>query len=197
VEEEQFRIEEGASVRQGQELFYFPDLTKMEVVALLNETVVSRVRGGMPARIRFEGTVELAYVGRVESVESLPKRTYNDVPYYPCRITLEAAPPGLLPGKSAEVEIQVGRCYDSLAIPCEAVSLDQDRSICWVIGPSGLERREITPGGSNSNLIEVADGLREGEVVVLSPISVLDGLADGTEPAAPDHLKTDALSLSP
>ena len=47
-------IEPGASVRQGQELFYFPDLSKIEVVAMLNESVVDRVRSGMSARVRFE-----------------------------------------------------------------------------------------------------------------------------------------------
>jgi HlyD family secretion protein len=194
VEEEQARIEEGASVRQGQELFYFPDLTKMQVVALLNETVVNRVRRGMPARVRFEGTLEWACAGHVESVESLPARSFNDVPYYPCRITLEAPPPGLLPNKSAEVEIQIGRCCDSLAIPSEAVSLDQDRSICCVIGPSGPERREFTPGGSSTELIEVTDGLKEGEILLLNPISVLHGLAGIAVQAGSDRSKTDELS---
>jgi HlyD family secretion protein len=193
-EEERLRIEPGASVRQGQELFYFPDLTKMEVVAMLNETVVGRVRGGMPARDRFEGSREGACEGRVESVESLPRWSYNDVRYYPCRIALEVTPPGLLPDKSAEVEIQVGRCRDSLAIPSEAVSVDHDRSICYVIGPSGPERREITPGGSTPDLIEVADGLKEGEIVVLSPKRVLDGPAGQADPASPDQPETDALA---
>ena len=168
-EDERTRIEPGAPVRQGQELFYFPDLSKMEVVAMLNETVVDRVRSGMPARVRFEGLREAALEGHVESVESLPRRSFSDVPYYPCRIALEVTPSGLLPGMSAEVEVQVGRCRDVLAVPSEAVSVDHDRKVCYVIGPSGLERREITPGGSTPDLIEVTDGLKEGESVVLNP----------------------------
>jgi HlyD family secretion protein len=193
-EEERYRIELGASVRQGQELFYFPDLTKMEVVAMLNETVVVRVRAGMPARVRVEGSPEVACEGHVESVESLPKRSYNDVPYYPCRIKLDAIPPGLLPGKSAEVEIEVGRCRDVLAIPSEAVEVDSDRHLCYVIEPSGLELREITPGGSTAELIEVASGLKEGEAVVLNPTQVLDGTAGRADPASPDQPETNALA---
>jgi HlyD family secretion protein len=191
-EQERLQIEPGASVRQGQELFYFPDLSKMEVVAMLNETVVGRIRGGMPARVRFEGSREGDCDGHVESVESLPKWGYSDVPYYPCRIKLEVTPPGLLPGKTAEVEIQVGRCHDSLAIPSEAVSVDQDRTICYVIGPSGPERREITPGGSAPDLIEVADGLEEGESVVLNPTGVLSGSASRADTADPDQLESAA-----
>ena len=192
-EEERLRIEPGASVRQGQELFYFPDLSKMEVVAMLNETVVVRVRGGMPARVRFVDAPDVAWQGHVESVESIPKRGYDDVPRYPCRVALEAIPPGLLPGKSAEVEIQVGRCRDVLSIPSEAVDIDHDRGICWVVGPSGLERREITPGESTPGPIEVTEGLEEGEVVVLNPKTWLDGTAGRTDPGAiPDPPETGA-----
>jgi HlyD family secretion protein len=154
---------------------------------MLNETVVGRVRDGMPARVRFEGSREVACEGHVESVESLPRRSYNDVPYYPCRITLDVIPPGLLPGKTAEVEIDVGRCRDVLAIPSEAVEVDFDRHLCYVIGPSGLELREITPGGSTADLIEVASGLKEGESVVLNPTRVLDGTAGRADPASPDQ----------
>jgi HlyD family secretion protein len=196
-EDERLRIEPGASVRQGQELFYFPDLTKMEVVALLNETVVARVRDGMPARVRFEGSPEVVWKGRVESVESLPRKSlYNEVANYPCRITLESMPTGLLPAMSAEVEVQVGRCHDVLAIPGGAVSLDDDRNICYVIGPSGLERREITPGGSTPDLIEVADGLKEGESVVLNPTRVLDGSASQADSAAPHQPETAAFAAA-
>ncbi len=168
-------IEPGASVIQGQELFYFPDLSKMEVVTMLNETVVDRVRPAMPARVRFEGFrggEDLE--GHVDSVDSLPRRSFNDVSNYPCRVVLDRVPSGLLPGISAKVEVHLGRCHDVLAIPSEAVSVDQDRNICYVIGPSGLERRQITPGRFTTNLIEVVDGLKEEESVVLNPTRVLD-----------------------
>jgi HlyD family secretion protein len=185
-------IEPGASVRQSQALFYFPDLSKMEVVAMLNQAVVGRVRGGMPALVRFEGSREGACEGHVHSVESLPRRSYTDVPYYPCRITLDVIPPGLLPGMSAEVEIQLGLCRDVLAIPSEAVDVDYDRNICYVIGPSGLERREITPGRSTASLVEVTDGLKEGEQIVLNPTRMFDRSPRRTDSASRDEPETAA-----
>jgi HlyD family secretion protein len=194
-EAERLMIEQGASVRQGQELFYFPDLSKMEVVAMLNETDVDRVRGGMLALVRFEGLLgEEPLQGHVEAVESLPRRSFNDVPYYPCRIKLEVTPSGLLPGKSAVVEVQVGRCRDVLAIDTEAVMVDNDRKVCYVIGQSGLEWREITLGGSTPDLIEVTDGLNEGEHIVLNPTRVFDRAAGQAAPASPDEFETAALA---
>ncbi len=187
-------IELGATVRQGQELFYFPDLSKMEVVAMLNEAVVDRVRSGLLARVRFEGSRETAYDGRVLSVDVLPRRSANDVPYYPCRIALETTPPGLLPGMSAEVEVQVGRRRDVLAVPGEAVSVDHNRNVCYVIGPSGLLRREITTGKSTPEVIEVTDGLKEGDSVVLDPARVFDRFAWPADAEGPAQNDTAALA---
>jgi HlyD family secretion protein len=194
---ERLMIEPGASVRQGQELFYFPDLTKMEVVAMLNETVVGSVHGGIAAMVSFEGSGGEVFGGRVESVESLPRRSYNDVPYYPCRISLETIPAGLLPGKSAEVEIQVGRCCDVLAVPSEAVSSYHDRKVCYVIGSSGLEPREISAGASTPDLIEVTHGLKEGESVVLNPAQLFGGSALRAESASRDQHDVAALAVLP
>jgi HlyD family secretion protein len=161
-------IEVGQPVRQNQELFYLPDLSKMQVAAMLHDTVVDRVRPGMPARVRFEGKSGTDLAGHVDLVEALPRRSFNDVPYYACMITLDVIPTGLLPGMSAEVEVQAGRCRDVLVVPTEAVSIDHDRKFCYVIGPSGLERREITPGWFTPDLVEVTEGLKEGEFVALN-----------------------------
>jgi HlyD family secretion protein len=196
-EDERVVIEPGASVYQGQELFYFPDLTKMEVLALLCESAVGRVRAGMPARIRFEGSPEQAWEGRVESVESLPKRTRNDVPYYPCRVALMAAPSGLLPSKSAEVEIELEPSRNMLAIPTEAVSIDRGRHVCYVLGPVGPQRREITLGETTTELIEVTDGVREDELVVLNPTRMFGRPAPGADRAGRNQTQTTPLASLP
>jgi HlyD family secretion protein len=190
-------IEVGAPVRQNQELFYLPDLSKMQVAAMLHDTVVDRVRPGMPARVRFEGRQGTDLAGHVDLVEALPRRSFNDVPYYACLITLDVIPPGLLPGMTAEVEIQAGRCRDVLAVPTEAVSLDHDREVCYVIGPSGLERREITAGWFTPDLVEVTDGLNEGEFVALNKPQDLDGTPWLADSVGVDQPESPALAALP
>jgi HlyD family secretion protein len=195
---ERYRIEPGVSVYQGQELFYFPDLTKLEIMVMLNQSAVGQVRRGMPAQVRVEGLErEEPLQGHVESVESLPRRSYNEVAYYPCRVALDEIPPGLVLGMSAEVEILVGRRRDVLTIPREAVDVDTDGSICYVVGPAGLQRREISPGGSSHELIEVTDGLKEGESVVLNPKRIFERSARRTGPASENDSESDGLAALP
>jgi HlyD family secretion protein len=197
TEDQRPPIEQGASVYQGQELFYFPDLSRMEVMVMLGESVVGRIRDGIPARVRFEGSRDLACEGRVESVEDLPKRNRSDVPFYQCRVSLEVTPSGLLPGKSAEVEFQVGRCRDVLAIPSQGVSIDHGRHICYVVRRSGLERREITLGGTTADLVEVTDGLHEHEQIVLKPNRVVEQPAWHADPATRSEPETAPLAAIP
>jgi multidrug efflux pump subunit AcrA (membrane-fusion protein) len=95
---------------------------------------------------------------------------------------------------SAKVEVQLGHRHDVLAIPTGAVSVDHDRNVCYVLGPSGPVRREITPGASNPDLIEVVEGLREGESVVLNPNEALAGPDSRSDSASPDQRETDAFA---
>ncbi len=82
--------------------------------------------------------------------------------YFVATIKLDNFPTGLLPGMSAEVEIDLDRTRDVLAVPLEAVASEQGRDVCYVAGLDGLERRRITLGRSNRNLLEVTQGLSRG-----------------------------------
>ena len=48
-------IEPGMSVRQRQQLFFLPDLSEMEVVAMIHESIVDQVTPSMRAHVQVEG----------------------------------------------------------------------------------------------------------------------------------------------
>ncbi len=77
-------------VRQNQKLFYLPDLNDMEVVALLNESVVNQVRDGMRALVQVEGIPNRSLQGRVTKVAQLPLSDWrSDVRYFEGIVKLE------------------------------------------------------------------------------------------------------------
>lgn len=171
------KIELGAIVHQRMDLFYLPDLTQMEVQAIIHETVVRQVRGGMPARIRVEGLPGYVLEGHVLKVAPLPmetrrSRTDENVKNYLGRIRLDSVPRGVLPGMSAEVEVVTDLRRDALTIPPEALTFEDGREVCYVASSEGLERREVKVGRSTPDLLEVTEGLAEGDEVVLNPKSL-------------------------
>lgn len=164
-------IEPGTTVHLRQKLFYLPDLGRMEVTTLLHESIVEQVEPGQRARVRVEGLPDHQLEGHVVSIARLPSRNwYNDVPYFVSHVQLDTVPEGLRPGMSAEVEIQTLRRDHALAIPPEALAVEQGHDVCYVAHEGGIERREIKTGHATRELLEVIGGLEEGEMVVLDPV---------------------------
>ncbi|SIO61671.1 HlyD family secretion protein [Singulisphaera sp. GP187] len=170
------RIWEGASIRQRQRMFYLPDLDRMEVQAMVHETVVDRVDVGMPARVRFEALPGRSAEGIVTSVARLPLFDQNsgagDVKYYIALVRLETIPSGLRPGMSAEIEIITSKIPEVLVLPPVAITVEKGQEVCYVIGDGGIERREVKVGQRNAVYTQVLEGLEEGEKIVLEPSDV-------------------------
>ena len=164
------KIEEGMVVHQKQDLFYLPNLTKMLAMAMVHESVASRVQPGMKAWVRIEGLPGQVLKGHVTSVAQLPTQNYlNDVRYFYTEVVLDTIPPGLRPGMTAEVEIATQSRQEVLSIPIEALAIEEGEDVCYVVSEDGIERREIGVGQSTAGLLEVTAGLDEGEQVVLYP----------------------------
>src|SRR5262249_435642 len=173
----------GESVREGQVLMTIPDLTRFQVVTKVHEAQVSRIR---PVQGRFgTGTAKQAKVmvdpfpdkvlrGHVQSVAfkaETPSFLSEDVKVYPTTIVLAEDPkmPALKPGMSAAVSILVEARKDVLRIPVQAVVGLRGKRVCYVKRDESFVQRELLLGVSNDTYVEVKEGLKEGEQVVLNP----------------------------
>jgi HlyD family secretion protein len=186
-------IEPGLPVRQRQTLFYLPDLNSMEVVTMLHESIVDEVRPDMRAQVQVEGLGNRRIQGRVTSVA--PVSTFNwrtDVTYFAGIVKLESVPGGLKPGMTAEVELAMPQRLNVLAVPSEAIRIENGHDICVVVHDEGLERREVRLGQVTRDLAEVTDGLAEGEQVVLNPS--LDEVEQEIPPARPELTSSETAS---
>jgi HlyD family secretion protein len=179
-------IEAGIRVHQKQRLFFLPDLSRMEVEALLHESVVHQVQPGMTAKVRVEGLSDRVLEGHVTKVAQLATpNLFNDVRYFTAIVKLDAFPKGLRPGMSAEVEIFTDRRPGALTIPAEALAVEHGHEVCYVYVARGesLERRPVKVGRSTRDVLEVTEGLAVGEEVVLDPAGMdPDAVAAVTTP---------------
>jgi HlyD family secretion protein len=181
------RIEPGAYVFNHMILFYLPDLSQLEVQAEVHESMIQRVRPGQPAKVRVGGLPRQTLDGHVKSVEPLPRearnwKTSREVRNFQATIAIHSAPPGVLPGMSAEVEIAGEIRPNALVVPSTAVATEGGQDVVYMPGPTSLERRvvEVVPG--DSQYVEVRSGLAAGEEVILDPTTIdpVDTLAART-----------------
>jgi HlyD family secretion protein len=168
------RVYLGAPVRERMPLFTLPDLSKMEVQVMLHETVVDRVRPGMAARIEIEALPRRPIHGRVESINPMPLSdqnpdTANQIAYFIAHVRLDEVPPGLRPSMTAATTILCGARRGVLTLPMIAIAVEDGHRVCYVPREDRLERRPVKAAPASHDLVEITEGLDDGEQVVLDP----------------------------
>uniref|UniRef100_UPI003566DD14 efflux RND transporter periplasmic adaptor subunit n=1 Tax=Stieleria sp. TaxID=2795976 RepID=UPI003566DD14 len=166
-------IAEGATVHKDQVLMLMPNLSKMQVKVGVHESVVDRIEPGMDATVSLPDLEMDATVYSVASVAQPTGWWTGNIVKYDCIIQLPSIA-GLKPGMSAEVEVVMADYQDVLTVPVSAVLETETETLCWVMVDGKPQRRVITLGDSNDVFIIVEEGLREGEEVVLNPLSFVD-----------------------
>lgn len=169
-------IEEGASVRERQAIINLPDLDQMKIRARIHESRISRVMIGQPVEIEVDAIPEDEYRGVLSSVSSVPlpgSWPNTDLKEYEADIEIRDVTDKirkLKPGMTAQIRVVVDdREEDVLQIPVQTVVSFSGYYFAYVATEDGAERRELTPGDSNDEYMEIKDGIKEGEMVIMSP----------------------------
>ena len=115
------------------------------------------------------------YTGTVTHIDTVAQ---NDSVH--AEVTLDNAE-GIIPGISAELEIETYNNPSCLTIPIESVKTDRTGDYCYVLkqnddGTYRPEKTYITVGNSSLTSMEVLDGIAEGELVVTNPPSSIDSI---------------------
>ena len=174
---ENVMIDVGVGVRERQAIINLPDLDSMKVNARIHESRISMVRPGMSVIIKVDAYPDEIFHGEVDSVASVPSSTggfgsttkeYDAV----IRITDESEKVNKLrPGLTATTEIMVERRDGVLQIPVQANITIGAKQFVFVATGKKVDLRTIKVGKTNSNFIEILDGLDEGDLVVMNPHS--------------------------
>lgn len=169
-------IEEGATVRERQRIFSLPDLDKMRVNTKVHESMVDRVTRGLKARIRVDAFANRPLTGTVTNVNPLPDATSffsSDIKVYTTMVTIDNGFSELRPGMTAQVEILVTQLDNVLSVPVQAILEFKNKDYVYVRQGDEFARREIKLGVSNDKLVEVKEGINEGDEVALNPVALM------------------------
>jgi len=164
-------IEEGASVRERQEIIHLPDLSSMVAELKVHESVIEQIRPGQKAIITVDALPDVRLQGTVKEVANLPdpQRWLQDVKVYTTRVAIEGTHPSLRPGMSCRADITIAELEDALYVPVQAVTARGEQKVCYVQTPSGPQVRAVQVGLFDDKFVEIRSGLREGEPVLLNP----------------------------
>lgn len=170
-------ITEGAQVRERQAIINLPDITQMKVDCRIHESQIAAVRRGLPVRIRIEAFPDRPFNGTVTEVSSVPitgRWPNMDLREYDTEIKLTddvEILKTLRPGLTAQVEILVDNREDVLQVPVQSLVSSGGKHFAFVLTEDGPQQRDLAVGQSNQTHVEVKEGIKPGERVVMNPRS--------------------------
>ena len=161
----------GARAMAGEPLFKIADLSRVWIIAEVYEQDIGLIEPGQGAQASFDAYPGRSFEGRVEFIYPTLNPTTRTA-----RVRIELPnPKGLLkPMMYARLEIAAG-ARRALAVPRSAVLESGRRTLVLVDRSEGrFEPRPVTPGIRGEERIEILDGVREGERVVVSANFLID-----------------------
>lgn len=127
-------------------LLRLDDLTDCYIELSLEQQTALRIRRGQPVKISFEDLRGEVLSGTVDAI--FPREDE-----FLAHVRVKGLKPGILPGMTADVSIEVGQTKNALMIPLSAVS----HNMVTVKNGRKWERRQVKLGLISANWAEVLD----------------------------------------
>ena len=161
-------VTQGEVVNPDKLLFVVADLATLWVLVDVYEKDLPRLRPGALVNVSVNAFPHKTFQGKVSYMGDVVGERTRTVKV---RVTIDN-PDGLLkPGMFAAVSINAGRDAGSdliIAVPVEAVLVDgSDRYVFLRVGKGKFAQTDVVLGRSLGKKVEVTQGLREGDMLVV------------------------------
>jgi HlyD family secretion protein len=146
------------------------DIEQVFVRGKVDEADIGRVRLGQPARIRVETFKDKVFNGKVTQISPMGVEKDN-VTNFEVRVSIDNPGKELKANMTANAEIVLEEHADALIIPEAAVIYDtQKNAFVEIAAPgtkTGRKKISVKLGVGNGTKIQILDGLKQGDKVIL------------------------------
>lgn len=156
--------QEGYYAKVGTALFNIADISELTAKINIPEGQISNIAVGGLADITVPAYPDDKFSGmitRIAPVADMPARTFA------AEVTVDNSAGKLRGGVYANVVITAEPKENALVIPMSAIVMREDQRTVFVVDDDGVvSRRVLTIGFVNDNMVEVLDGLSDGDRIV-------------------------------
>ena len=174
----EFVVEAGATVRERQTIIRLPDPSQMQVECKINESRITLMRVGMPARISVDAIPGMKLTGRVTKVNRYAEPGgffSSSIKEYATIISIIDPPDNIRTGMTAEAQIFVEQIPKATQIPIQGLYEHGGQLYALVQeGPRSFKTAEVKIAATNDTMASIEEGLEPGQTVVLNLREHLD-----------------------
>ncbi len=144
------------------------DLQRLEVWAYVDETDIGRIQVGQSAIFGVDTYLDTDFQGVVTAI--YPKAVIQDnvVNYVTTLKITDHKGKTIRPEMTANVTIKLETRKGVLTIPLEAIRRERGERFVTVLHGDRRETRRIKTGWTSNGMIEITEGLKEGEKVLIA-----------------------------
>jgi len=139
------------------------DLSSMVINVAIPDNMLSRIKQGAEAEITVDGAEPSQFVGTVESIAPSADRMSM---LFPVKIRVNNPDGALKSGMYATVRIAAEQKSDAISVPISAVLKSGNEYYVYVVRDGVAVRTVVTRGIANEEMIEITEGLSDGDAVV-------------------------------
>lgn len=142
-----------------------------EIESYIPEVNITKISVGNEVKITFDALPGETFTGKVAIIDQ--GETIRDgVPNFKIKVVLKTNDGRIKTGLSANLTIESAKKEAVLVLPIYALTREAEgKAKVWVKEGSAVSEREIVTGQTgDAGLIEIVSGLKEGEVVVATPV---------------------------
>ena len=163
---------DGMMAEAGETLFRIADTSTVWIIADVPEYELASVQRGASAIVRFRSLPGREFSGKVDQIyPEIQAETRT------AKIRIELPNPDgvMIAQMYADVEIAAGASTPVVTVPDSAVIDSGDRQVVIVdLGEGRFEPRDVQLGQRGAGMVEIRQGVAEGETVVVSANFLID-----------------------
>ena len=149
----------------------------------VEEVDISKIEKGQKAVITLDALEDVELAGEVAYIASTATIDNNSITTYLVRIKItDTKAQAIKEGMTTYVEFIIGQALDVLTIPLSAIVREN------MVQLEDGTRKEVVTGFSDGSVMEIKEGLGEGDVIVSNPQAKASGRGDGTGTAGAREL---------
>jgi RND family efflux transporter MFP subunit len=165
----------GAAANAKAAVVTMADMSSLQVEVDVSESNISQVRVGQSCDVRLDAFPDLRFRGGVHMIVPTADRTKASVLV---KVAFKEVDPRILPEMSAKVaflsrEIQPEEEKPLKAVPASAVVSRGGQSVVFLLDGERVVQRPVRTGRRMDTMIEILEGLGEGDKIVTNPGSDL------------------------
>jgi len=164
-------VAEGSYVSTGTTLFRFASLNSLWVEAQIYLPYLPYLKTGTEANFLIPAASEKSVEGKVIFIDP---QVQSPARFVLARFQITNPSQEIKPGMLVNITLQTEK-KKSLTLPVDAIIQDSKGANVWVHNKDGVfENKMVTVGMQNSHQIEIINGLKEGDVVVVTGAYLLN-----------------------